>query len=170
MLRKFKIKLNDKEYLVEMEELGVADTSVVSPAPTAKPMPVPAPAVKPAPTPKPAPAPTPAPTPKPAPAPTPAPVAMPTPVRIPAPTPATAQTPAPAPSEDDTTVTAPMPGTIWKVLANVGDFVLEDQPVLILEAMKMQNEIVAPKAGTLTAVYVAENTTIDVGEPMFSIV
>ena len=59
----------------------------------------------------------------------------------PAPTPAPAAAPAAGAGES---VTAPMPGTILDVKANVGDTVTRGQVIMILEAMKMENDIVAP--------------------------
>ena len=46
---------------------------------------------------------------------------------------------------DDNKVVSPMPGTIIKVLAKQGDSLGKDEPVLVLEAMKMENEICTPK-------------------------
>lgn len=132
MLRKFKIKVDGKEYLVEMEEIG----GVPQPAPVA------APAVA-APTPQPA-APV-APTPEPA---------------------APAPTGAPGGGQ---VLDAPMPGTILKVLVDIGDQVKENQPVMILEAMKMENEIVAPKDGIVTGIMTQQGAVINAGEPLISI-
>ncbi|MFD1485321.1 acetyl-CoA carboxylase biotin carboxyl carrier protein subunit [Lacticaseibacillus baoqingensis] len=129
MLRKFKIKIDGKEYLVEMEEVG-------APQPQAAPAPAPA-----------APAPAAA-----APQPAPAPAA-----------------PAPAASGDGEPLTAPMPGSITKINVKVGDQVTENQPVMILEAMKMENEIVAPKAGTVTAIAVTKGDTVNSGDNLIFI-
>ncbi|MFZ5565270.1 MAG: pyruvate carboxylase subunit B [Thermodesulfobacteriota bacterium] len=60
-----------------------------------------------------------------------------------------ASTPAPA---DGTPLTAPMPGMIVKYLKKVGDSVAEGETVVILEAMKMENALPAPKGGTITAI------------------
>lgn len=64
-------------------------------------------------------------------------------------------------SSGDTTVKSPMPGTVVEVKVNVGDAVTEGQTLLILEAMKMENEIVSPVNGTVKQVAVAEGTTVD---------
>ena len=58
-------------------------------------------------------------------------------------------------------VTAPMPGTILKVLVNVGDQVKEDEEVAILEAMKMENPIYAPSDGKVIEVKVKEKDKVD---------
>ncbi len=63
-------------------------------------------------------------------------------------------------------VTAPMPGNILKVNVNVGDQVKEGQVLVVLEAMKMENEIMAPKAGTITQVVVSKGSTVDTGAPL----
>ena len=60
-------------------------------------------------------------------------------------------------------VTAPMPGNILKVNATVGQAVKEGEVLVILEAMKMENEILAPKNGTVTQVLVSKSSTVDTG-------
>jgi len=56
-----------------------------------------------------------------------------------------------------------MPGVVVQLLVAPGDDVAEGQPLLILEAMKMQNEIAAPAAGVVEAVHVAEGQAIESG-------
>ncbi len=137
MLRKFKIKVDGKEYLVEMEEIGaVAPAAPVAPAPVA-PAPAPAPA---------APASEPAAEASPAPA---APVSV-------------------APAGADA-MPSPMPGTILRILVNVGDTVAENQPLMILEAMKMENEIVASKAGVVSGIHVANGQVVNPGDALITI-
>ena len=125
MLRKFRIKINEKEYMVEMEEFGAPAVAV---APTQA-APVQA-----------------------APAPVAAPVAAPA-----------APTPVVGSGEGDP-ITAPMPGKILDIKVNVGDVVAENQVLAVLEAMKLENEIVAPRAGTITAVIATKGAPIDVGQ------
>ncbi|MDP4181489.1 MAG: biotin/lipoyl-containing protein [Bacillota bacterium] len=67
------------------------------------------------------------------------------------------------------TITAPMPGTILKINVNTGDTVKKGQVLLILEAMKMENEITAPKDGTVASVNVAKGASVSVGDVMVSI-
>lgn len=128
MLRKFKITIDGKEYLVEMEEIGApSQTPMAPPAqPTAAPAPV-----------------------------------------------ATEEAVAPAPaapvSAGANAMPSPMPGTILKVLVNVGDVVHENQPLLILEAMKMENEIVASTAGTVTGIHVTAGQVVNPGEGLITI-
>ncbi len=57
-----------------------------------------------------------------------------------------------------------MPGIIRKVLAQPGDSVALDQPILILEAMKMENEIVAPRSGVVDRLVVQEGQTVATGD------
>lgn len=131
MLRKFKISVDGKEYLVEMEEIGG------TPAPAA---PVAAPVAA-------------------------APVApAAAPVQESAPAPAAPVAPAGADA-----MTAPMPGAILKVLVNVGDTVVENQPLVILEAMKMENEIVANAAGTVTGIHVTPGQVVNPGDALLTI-
>ena len=63
-------------------------------------------------------------------------------------------------------VNAPMPGTILKVNVNNGDKVKTGQVLVVLEAMKMENEILAPKDGTVTQVLVSRGASVDTGSPM----
>ena len=56
-----------------------------------------------------------------------------------------------------------MPGNILSVNVNVGDTVAEGQDLMILEAMKMENEIMAPKAGKVTSVNVQKGATVESG-------
>lgn len=64
---------------------------------------------------------------------------------------------------------SPMPGTILKLLVNVGDTVQENQPLMILEAMKMENEIVAGKWGTVTGIHVAQGDMVNPGDSLITI-
>ena len=80
--------------------------------------------------------------------------------------PAAAPASAPAVTGAGEAVTAPMPGNILKVNVNVGDKVKEGQVLVVLEAMKMENEIMAPKDGTVTQVVVSKGSTVDTGAPL----
>lgn len=129
MLRKFKIAIDGKEYLVEMEEIG----GTPAPAPVATPITTPTPA---------------------------APVVEETPAPVAAPSSSAAGADA---------LQAPMPGTILRILVNVGDVVSENQPLMILEAMKMENEIVATSAGTVTGIHVSQGQSVNPGDGLITI-
>ncbi len=58
-------------------------------------------------------------------------------------------------------VAAPMPGRVVKVLVEPGDAVIERQGLVVVEAMKMENELRAPRAGTVRAVHAAEGQSIE---------
>ncbi|NQW03732.1 MAG: hypothetical protein HQ485_06860 [Acidobacteria bacterium] len=56
-----------------------------------------------------------------------------------------------------------MPGRILRVLVQPGDEVTHRQGLVVIEAMKMENELVAPKAGTVKDVAVTEGTSVEAG-------
>lgn len=64
------------------------------------------------------------------------------------------------------TVAAPMPGNIIRVDVKQGDTVKSGQILVILEAMKMENEIVAPKDGTVAQVVTSKGSVVDTGAPL----
>ena len=66
-------------------------------------------------------------------------------------------------------VVAPMPGTILKVLKASGDAVKAGEVVLILEAMKMENEITAPVDGTIGSLSLTEGSTVAGGDLLFDV-
>lgn len=67
------------------------------------------------------------------------------------------------------TVAAPMPGNILRVEVNQGDTVKAGQILVILEAMKMENEIVAPKDGTVAQIVTSKGAVVDTGSPLIVI-
>ena len=131
MLRKFKIAIDGKEYLVEMEEIGGVQQPVQAPVAAAAPVA--------------------------------APVAAPAEQAAPAP----AAAPVSAASGD--AMTAPMPGTILRLLVNIGDEVKENQPLMILEAMKMENEVVANRAGKVAGIHVNQGQVVNAGDALITI-
>lgn len=67
------------------------------------------------------------------------------------------------------TVTAPLPGRVLEVRVKEGDTIKGGDVLLVLEAMKMANEIRAPQSGTVGSVHVEAGTTVEKGQPMVSI-
>ena len=83
----------------------------------------------------------------------------PAPVAAPAPAPA----PAPAAAGAGEPVSAPMPGTILDVRVTAGQAVKSGDVLMILEAMKRENEIMAPKDGTVSSVAVSKGASVESG-------
>ncbi|MCB0077055.1 MAG: hypothetical protein KDD73_06485 [Anaerolineales bacterium] len=66
----------------------------------------------------------------------------------------------------DTLVKAPMPGLVIKVLVEVGEHIAVNAPLLILEAMKMENEIRAPREGIVKEIRVEAGKTVELQQPL----
>ena len=71
--------------------------------------------------------------------------------------------------ESPDTLTSPLQGNMWKVLVKRGDSVEEGQLLCIIEAMKMENEITAHKAGTISELPITEGAAIQAGAPIATI-
>jgi len=71
-------------------------------------------------------------------------------------------------SNNSLNVKAPMPGTILKLKVKVGDAVQKGQVVVILEAMKMENELVAPSDGRIVSIFKNENEMVNAGDVILS--
>lgn len=87
-------------------------------------------------------------------------------VQAPATAPAAAPAPAPkaASISGGESVNAPMPGNILEVKVKQGDSVKSGDVLLILEAMKMENEILAPKDGVIASINVSKGATVNSGD------
>lgn len=98
----------------------------------------------------------------------PAAVAAPAPVATAAPAAPAPKAAAPAPAanmpEGGVRITAPMPGTILDIKVQVGDVVKTGDVLLILEAMKMENEIMAPSAGRIAAIGTSKGASVNSSE------
>jgi propionyl-CoA carboxylase alpha chain len=64
---------------------------------------------------------------------------------------------------------APMPGKVVRMLVAVGDTVTAGQPLLTIEAMKMEHQVVSPTAGVVTEVFVAAGQQLDHGQPLVKV-
>ncbi|END0620691.1 pyruvate carboxylase subunit B [Salmonella enterica subsp. enterica serovar Worthington] len=84
-------------------------------------------------------------------------------------TPSSAPVQAAAPAGAGTPVTAPLAGTIWKVIATEGQTVAEGDVLLILEAMKMETEIRAAQAGTVRGIAVKSGDAVSVGDTLMTL-
>lgn len=90
-----------------------------------------------------------------------APTAAPAPTATPAPTPAAAPAPKASGSAGAISVKAPMPGNVMKINAKVGAPVKKGDVLVVLEAMKMENDICAPEDGTVASVEVTQGATVE---------
>lgn len=113
-MKKYVIKLNDKVYEVEMEEVTAEASAAITTAAKSVPKATP--------------------------------------------------TPAAAPVSGGQKVDAPMPGNIVSVNVKAGDIVKKGQVLLVLEAMKMENEIVSPVDGKIASVGVAKGDAVSTGD------
>ncbi len=83
------------------------------------------------------------------------------PTTAPAPTPA--PTPAAAPKAAGTEITSQLPGLVLRIEKNVGAAVAEGETIMVIESMKMENAIPAPRAGTISAIFVKQGEQIQPG-------
>ena len=146
---KYVATINGKKYEVEVEKLEAyksLDRNGVA-APAAPVLPASAPVQRPA-------------------APAPAPVAA---APAPAPAPASAPAPAAAAPAGATTVEAPMPGKILNIKVSEGQAVKFGEVVVIMEAMKMETEIVAPADGTVSKILVKAGDSVDTGAALVAL-
>ena len=90
-----------------------------------------------------------------------APAAAPAPVSAAAPAP-----PTPSVTAAGDTITAPMPGNILRVEVTQGAAVKSGQVLVVLEAMKMENEILAPRDGTVAQVVAQKGSIVETGSPL----
>ena len=144
---KYVATINGKKYEVEVEKLEAyksLDRNGVA-APAAPVLPASAPVQRPA-------------------APAPAPVAA-----APAPAPAAAPAPKAAAPAGATTVEAPMPGKILNIKVSEGQAVKFGEVVIIMEAMKMETEIVAPADGTVSKILVKAGDSVDTGAALVAL-
>ena len=100
-----------------------------------------------------------------------APVAAPAPAAAPhAAAPAPAAAPAAAPAVGGpANVTSPLPGTVLRLCKNTGDAVAAGEVVMIVESMKMENEVVAPEGGRIASIAVAAGSAINTGDLLFTL-
>jgi biotin carboxyl carrier protein len=76
---------------------------------------------------------------------------------------------APPPKVGPSSVQSPMPGKVVKVLVAVGDEVKSGQGVVVVEAMKMENELKSPKDGKVKAVAVKEGQAVEAGQSLVTL-
>jgi len=86
------------------------------------------------------------------------------PATAPAAAPAAAPAPKAVPVSGGESVNAPMPGNILEVKVKQGDSVKSGDVLLVLEAMKMENEILAPKDGVIASINVSKGATVNSGD------
>lgn len=118
-MKKFNVKVNGKNYEVEVDEILDGNTSTPAPTQTAAPT--------------------------------------------------ATQAPAPAVSANATKVTAPMPGNIFKINVTPNQQVKKGDVLIILEAMKMENEIVCPQDGVVSSIDVQKDSAVNTGDLLVTI-
>jgi len=92
------------------------------------------------------------------------------PAARPAPTAVSTPPAMPRPSDEASgAVAAPLPGLVLRIEVAEGDTVQAGQPLLVMEAMKMENVVPAPHQGTVRRIYVAEGATVGEGEPLIEV-
>jgi len=69
-----------------------------------------------------------------------------------------------AASGEGESIKAPLPGSVWKIVANPGDTVAEGDKIMILESMKMEIDVVAPCGGTVRSINVSVNDKVVEGQ------
>lgn len=141
MMKNYNITVNGQVYQVAVEEIGASSNVNAAPVVNQAPPAAPVP-VQPAASPAPA---------------------------APAKAQAPQETPKKAGSEGSVKVNAPMPGKILDIKVNVGDSVKKGTVLCILEAMKMENEIVAPEDGTVASINVTQNQTVEPGDTIVTL-
>ncbi|TQC46115.1 acetyl-CoA carboxylase biotin carboxyl carrier protein subunit [Rhodococcus sp. WS4] len=67
------------------------------------------------------------------------------------------------------TIQADLSANVWKILVAVGDPVVPDEPLMILESMKMEIPVIYSDAGTVVAMHVKEGANVGVGQPLIEI-
>ncbi len=135
MVRKFNVKVNNKNYMVEVEEISSSAQNIPTPQPVQQNVvsqPAPAPITK-------------------------------TPKKTTPPRPATTV------SEGETIIESPMAGLIVDILTSAGAHVKRGDTLLILEAMKMENNILSTKDGIVKAINVSKGDEVEVGAPLIII-
>ncbi len=85
------------------------------------------------------------------------------PVAAPKAAPAPAAAPVASGAEGSVKISAPMPGKVLSIKTSVGTKVTKGQVIMVLEAMKMENEIVAPEDGTVAGINVNEGASVEAG-------
>jgi len=136
-MKTYKIKIEDQEYIVEVEEIGSQEQkSAPKPIYSSDSSPKSTPAAKKEPQPE---------------------------VKSELKTEAKTEKTSSSAGEE---ITAPMPGKILKIMVSVGDKISEGDPILILEAMKMENEVYAGSDGKIEKINVSVNDMVDTGDTL----
>ena len=138
-MRKFVVNVNGNNYEVEVEEVGGAPVSQPVTAAPAQPIAAPAPQ------------------------------AVPAPQAAAQVTPAAPAAPVSTGTEGAVKITAPMPGTILDIRVKPGDSVNKGTIIIILEAMKMENEILSPQDATVSSVNVTKGQQVNSGDIMLTL-
>lgn len=72
-------------------------------------------------------------------------------------------------SSDEEAITAPMPGKVLRILKHEGDTVKQGETVVVIEAMKMENELTAPHEGVITSIPFSEGSAVELGSVLATV-
>ena len=93
-------------------------------------------------------------------------VAQPTPSAVPAAVAPAAQSAASVIDDEGELISSPLPGTIMEIMVSLGQNIKKGQILLLIEAMKMENEVLAPRDGVVKQIITSKGSSVETGSPL----